>query len=53
MNDAMARVKAALERLGAEYEPPPDWDTRVLTAIGQWHPWKPWWHRWRRGRRSP
>jgi hypothetical protein len=51
MNDAMARVKAALERLGDEYEPPPGWDTRVLTVIGQWPPWQPWWRRWHWWRR--
>jgi hypothetical protein len=47
MSDPIARVEAALERLGAEYEPPPGWDTRVLTVVGQWHPWYYWWRRWR------
>jgi len=47
MSDPIARVEAALEQLGAEYEPPPGWDTRVLTVVGQWHPWYHWWRRWR------
>lgn len=47
MSDPMVRMEAALQRLGAEYEPPPGWDTRVLTVIGQWHPWHHWWRRWR------
>ena len=46
MSDPMVRMEAALQRLGAEYEPPPGWDTRVLTVIGQWHPWYHWWRRW-------
>jgi hypothetical protein len=47
MSDPIARVEAALERLGAEYEPSSGWDTRVLTVVGQWHPWYHWWRRWR------
>lgn len=50
MTDPIARVEAALEQLGAEHEPPPGWDTRVLTVIDQRHPgcpWYSWWRRWR------
>lgn len=35
MSDPIARVEAAFERLGAEHEPPPGWQARVLAATRQ------------------
>lgn len=34
------RIVAALEKLGAEHEPPPGWEARVLAAVA---PRRPWW----------
>jgi hypothetical protein len=41
------RIEAALARLGAEYEPPPGWEARVLAATAMLAPCPPWWRRWR------
>ena len=41
MTEPIARIEAALERLGAEHEPPADWEARVLAQIGR----APWWRR--------
>jgi len=38
-----ARIEAALSRLGAEHEPPPGWEARVLAALGPERRRRPWW----------
>ncbi|HMG54876.1 MAG TPA: hypothetical protein VK601_15370 [Kofleriaceae bacterium] len=42
---ANERIEAALAKLGAEYEPPPGWEARVLAAT-QAAPRRPWWRSW-------
>jgi hypothetical protein len=34
MTDPNERIEAALTQLGAEHEPPPGWEARVLAAVG-------------------
>jgi hypothetical protein len=41
VTEPIARIEAALERLGAEHEPPAGWEARVLAQIGR----APWWRR--------
>lgn len=43
MSDPLARVEAALERLGAEHEPPRGWEARVLAATRKRSPRCGWW----------
>jgi len=31
--DPIARLEHALEQLGAEHQPPPGWEARVLAAV--------------------
>jgi hypothetical protein len=40
---AEARIEAALSRLGAEHEPPPGWERRVLAAVRDEPRRRPWW----------
>jgi len=42
MTEPIARIEAALARLGAEHEPPPGWEARVLAAAAKHKP-RPWW----------
>lgn len=37
----MARLANAVGRLGAEHDPPPGWETRVLASVDR----PPWWQR--------
>lgn len=41
MTEPLARIEAALARLGAEHEPPQGWEARVLAAIAP--PRRRWW----------
>jgi hypothetical protein len=40
---AGARIEAALSQLGAEHEPPPGWENRVLAAVRDEPRHRPWW----------
>jgi hypothetical protein len=40
--EPIARIEAALARLGAEHKPPVGWEARVLAAVTKPKP-KPWW----------
>jgi hypothetical protein len=42
MTEPIARIEAALTRLGAEHEPPPGWEARVLAATAR-RTRRPWW----------
>jgi len=42
MTEPIARIEAALTRLGAEHEPPVGWQARVLAATATPKP-RPWW----------
>lgn len=41
---ANERIEAALARLGAEHEPPPGWEARVLAAVGATERRRWWWY---------
>ena len=41
-NEPIRRIEAALSRLGAEHEPPPGWEARVLAAVATKQR-RPWW----------
>jgi hypothetical protein len=40
---SIARLEAALARLGAEHEPPAGWEARVLAAVGTTERRRRWW----------
>lgn len=42
-NASFSRLESALEQLGAEHEPPPGWQTRVLAAIDEPRGLRRWW----------
>jgi hypothetical protein len=42
VTEPIARIEAALARLGAEHEPPPGWEARVLAAATT-RKRRPWW----------
>ena len=43
MSDSNDRIEAALARLGAEHQPPPGWEDRVLAAVGAPRKRPAWW----------
>jgi hypothetical protein len=43
MTEPIARIEAALSRLGAEHEPPAGWEARVLAAATAKPRWPRWW----------
>lgn len=43
MSEPLERIESALKRLGAEHEPPPGWEARVLAAVAPERRSRPWW----------
>ena len=43
MSEPLERIESALKRLGAEHEPPPGWESRVLAAVAAERRSRPWW----------
>ncbi len=43
MSDPTERIEAALARLGAEHQPPPGWENRVLAAVAAPRKRPAWW----------
>lgn len=43
MTEELARIEAALRRLGADAEPPEGWERRVLAKVAERRPRRGWW----------